>query len=665
MPFDNAKKQSARKALGQTKQPSNFGSTISDQLRFVRQEVHHDLGLALQRCLIVAKRDRELFRTRVLYFDSEATHKQRFTPPPKAKVGKQKNPAGQPRTHPSIMRGMPDYDSESSDSEGNVDTEHRSSSDSQDESSDSDLGETADLPDATSTDHRFFDPAQGPRNAVWQNDDAVAAHVARVVPDTETIIQEYRAIQSRAVPWPPDALLQKLQPADRARFGHTLIEMQSFRRAVPWLASFRKSGATVTCTSAVHAEQRRNLDQRRGCGAGKCGSSFPMTLRRCVMEDATDAFHCDALLGLGAVYNPYCASQREKEECARRLYRHFTKPQGVLASQTWCPSTFEGAPAELTERITEAQFVQQYQRLQALAKDLLGEADSNMPSRIRGVSTTSVALYSFEGLDIFFEGIGIRLVNLEAVSVDGATSEDAFASARNAVKSLRAGKACASEIARLRGLLVTVKSYGLGCVVGARFALNDNNMQAVLMTLPYEVVQTRGVWHVLRVYHRTGLASSAMEMICESVGSELRYLERRNIVGRDVLLSNLVAGTRVRFAGFRGTLADYVGIFIALCHHFKTSSPQDFHFSRRRRQRASIKLDENRQFGTSCTLSRHRVRAFQRKIKLSWHANALLDAIEQKPGRQIRDAVPAHVWEDLDRVMRNAGMPLQAVAFKT
>ena len=161
MPFDNAKKQSARKALGQTKQPSNFGSTISDQLRFVRQEVHHDLGLALQRCLIVAKRDRELFRTRVLYFDSEATHKQRFTPPPKAKVGKQKNPAGQPRTHPSIMRGMPDYDSESSDSEGNVDTEHRSSSDSQDESSDSDLGETADLPDATSTDHRFFETGAG------------------------------------------------------------------------------------------------------------------------------------------------------------------------------------------------------------------------------------------------------------------------------------------------------------------------------------------------------------------------------------------------------------------------------------------------------------------------------------------------------------------------
>ena len=119
---------------------------------------------------------------------------------------------------------------------------------------------------------------------------------------------------------------------------------------------------------------------------------------------------------------------------------------------------------------------------------------------------------------------------------------------------------------------------GRGAVVGARFALNDARVYGRLLTLPYELVHIRKIWHVLRVYHRNSTASASTETICETACSEVRYIERRNIVGRTISLPGLVAAARLRFAGLRGNLADAVTIYQALCIHVKTTDPSGFHF---------------------------------------------------------------------------------------
>ena len=66
----------------------------------------------------------------------------------------------------------------------------------------------------------------------------------------------------------------------------------------------------------------------------------------------------------------------------------------------------------------------------------------------------------------------------------------------------------------------------------------------------------RQVCHVLRVALRGVVGTSALETICETVCADLRYIEWRNIVGHELSVTALVSGTRLRFAGFRGNLAD-------------------------------------------------------------------------------------------------------------
>ena len=58
-------------------------------------------------------------------------------------------------------------------------------------------------------------------------------------------------------------------------------------------------------------------------------------------------------------------------------------------------------------------------------------------------------------------------------------------------------------------------------VAGARMQLSDTNLYSVLMTLPYDFVSTRQIWHILRLYHRGHMVAAALEIACESVAGEL------------------------------------------------------------------------------------------------------------------------------------------------
>ena len=75
------------------------------------------------------------------------------------------------------------------------------------------------------------------------------------------------------------------------------------------------------------------------------------------------------------------------------------------------------------------------------------------------------------------------------------------------------------------------------------------------------------------------MATDASETICESVASEVRYIERGAGVGRKANFKSLLSGTRLRFIGYRGGVSDYPGIFRALFEHFNAKHPTDFHIS--------------------------------------------------------------------------------------
>ena len=107
--------------------------------------------------------------------------------------------------------------------------------------------------------------------------------------------------------------------------------------------------------------------------------------------------------------------------------------------------------------------------------------------------------------------------------------------------------------------------------------LGDTNLYSVLMTLPYDFVSTRQIWHILRLYHRGHMVAAALEIACESVG-DVRFIEGRGIVGPDASLKSLLASSRLRFIGLRGGVADTFSLYSGLCEHFQTTDPSSFHF---------------------------------------------------------------------------------------
>jgi len=102
---------------------------------------------------------------------------------------------------------------------------------------------------------------------------------------------------------------------------------------------------------------------------------------------------------------------------------------------------------------------------------------------------------------------------------------------------------------------------------------------SVAMMLPYELISLRGIWHIMLAWHHFMMMSSAQEAITEGCCSHLRFLERRNVVGRDVSLGRLSAATSLRASGLRGDLLDLPVLYKALEQHFQ-GGPETFHFQR-------------------------------------------------------------------------------------
>ncbi len=205
-------------------------------------------------------------------------------------------------------------------------------------------------------------------------------------------------------------------------------------------------------------------------------------------------------------------------------------------------------------------------------------------------------------------------------------------------------------------------------ILGARARMSDRNIYARMMTLPYEVIAARGVWHALRVWHRTWMRAVLMETTCESLASELRFIECRNSVGRGISTKTLVESTLVRAAGFRGDLTDGVGVYRALCEHFGSEGGSSkFHFTRRGNQPAAsgrMLLDEKYIFGPSCTLARERARMFDdKRLRPSWLSSSAPAHVHKRIRREGRlgdsgDSFVPGAWADVSAMVRQAGIPL-------
>ena len=96
----------------------------------------------------------------------------------------------------------------------------------------------------------------------------------------------------------------------------------------------------------------------------------------------------------------------------------------------------------------------------------------------------------------------------------------------------------------------------LGVVVGEQWRVDEDGMHRAIMTSPYALIQLKGIWHAVFLYHHCAMRCVCTETMCETANSALRLLERRNNVGRPWTTQALVEATRLRCAGVRGDLDD-------------------------------------------------------------------------------------------------------------
>lgn len=101
-------------------------------------------------------------------------------------------------------------------------------------------------------------------------------------------------------------------------------------------------------------------------------------------------------------------------------------------------------------------------------------------------------------------------------------------------------------------------------------------LHGALMATKYEVISQRGIWHILRLYHRTVMQSADSEAIAEHVGSIMRYVEARHSCGRPLEPPQLVRAVRLRALGVKGDLSDVGLIRRALREMFGVARPLDW-----------------------------------------------------------------------------------------
>ena len=249
------------------------------------------------------------------------------------------------------------------------------------------------------------------------------------------------------------------------------------------------------------------------------------------------------------------------------------------------------------------------------------------------------------------------MVPLAALSLRGRLSAAEVASARSAASRLQRGDKAAA--AQLRGLRVHAHGQGEGVVGDVEMHLSDTGLYSYLMALPYDVVHVRGFWSVLYAYHKLMMRSVRMETVCETVASEVRFIERRSSIGRDVSLGTITTAAQLRFAGLHGGLQDLAFLYDALCCRFKTKNPADFHFVRSKMPKKSrMLLDEKYALGPSSTLSRMRARDLVSEDRLVQMSASPDDHGRAQPlvRQDAHEKEQREAWNSIARIARSQGV---------
>ena len=117
---------------------------------------------------------------------------------------------------------------------------------------------------------------------------------------------------------------------------------------------------------------------------------------------------------------------------------------------------------------------------------------------------------------------------------------------------------------------------GLRCkVVGAVRRLSPGLLHSALMSVSYAQVAKRGIWHCLRLYHRSKISLLSSEMFAEHVGSVMRYVEKRHCVGRALSVPSLIDAVSLRLLRLTGGMENLSFLMSALQEHF---AGKRFHF---------------------------------------------------------------------------------------
>jgi len=151
---------------------------------------------------------------------------------------------------------------------------------------------------------------------------------------------------------------------------------------------------------------------------------------------------------------------------------------------------------------------------------------------------------------------------------------------------------------------VDSRKFGPVLLLQRIYVPRDHLLHALLTKVRYEVVSARGVWHILRLYHRCIMFSADAEAIAEHVGSLMRYIEKRHACGRPLDPPNLIRAVRLRALGVRGDLTD-VGLIRKALQEFGKSRrrPLSFLVSDPRTMKSRIGL-----VGPSLSISNTRCR---------------------------------------------------------
>lgn len=141
-------------------------------------------------------------------------------------------------------------------------------------------------------------------------------------------------------------------------------------------------------------------------------------------------------------------------------------------------------------------------------------------------------------------------------------------------------------------------------MVSVDVGVDPGLVHSAMMQVRFKQVCKRGLWHVLRLYHRSRMNLLGSEMWAEHVGSVLRFVEKRHSVGRMPSTETLRDAVMLRTVKLTGGVQCCSFLRAALQEHFQTK-PLHFFLSSRTRKRKFAKDSEMLAASTTLRRLRH------------------------------------------------------------